>query len=163
MYEPEESLWAGENTHFKEGQTSADAVCLGGHWLWHVLRLRSRLINISEKPRISIKEIVSETSIFYVSELKEWLEVQFKTFYSDGIWELDCWTRCLEKQGDYVEKYDVYRAIILSKLTRKLSLIFYLPLYFYMVKIVYKDTVMTDSLIWICLMYLLQIKLVFIT
>jgi hypothetical protein len=35
----------------------------------------------------------------------QWLCEQPKTFYCDGIKQLvECWEKCVEKQGDYVEK-----------------------------------------------------------
>jgi hypothetical protein len=35
----------------------------------------------------------------------EWLRDQLKTFFVEGIRKLvDRWTKCIEKEGDYVEK-----------------------------------------------------------
>jgi hypothetical protein len=35
----------------------------------------------------------------------KWLRDQLKTFFVEGIQKLvDPWTRCIEKEGDYVEK-----------------------------------------------------------
>jgi histone-lysine N-methyltransferase SETMAR len=35
----------------------------------------------------------------------KWLRDQPKTFFLEGIRKLvDCWTKCIEKEGDYVEK-----------------------------------------------------------
>ena len=35
----------------------------------------------------------------------KWLRDQLNTFFLEGIRKLvDCWTKCIEKEGDYIEK-----------------------------------------------------------
>jgi hypothetical protein len=40
-----------------------------------------------------------------IQEVHKWLRDQPKTFFVEGIRKLvDRWTKCIEKEGDYVEK-----------------------------------------------------------
>jgi hypothetical protein len=40
-----------------------------------------------------------------IQALHKWLHDQPETFFVEGIHKLvDCWTKCIEKEGDYIEK-----------------------------------------------------------
>jgi hypothetical protein len=40
-----------------------------------------------------------------IEAVQNWLKTQHKNFFSDGITKLvKCWNRCVEVEGDYVEK-----------------------------------------------------------
>jgi hypothetical protein len=56
--------------------------------------------------------------------LQEWLEIQTRKFFSNKITILvDRWTKCFEKQGDYIEIQDMsnYCEIILLKTDDKFA------------------------------------------
>ena len=67
-----------------------------------------------------LEEVLRGRRFTSAQELKEavhaWLAAQPKTFYSEGIKKLvQRWKKCIEKQGDYVEKCYYYKFLFLLK------------------------------------------------
>jgi hypothetical protein len=74
------------------------------HTAIHTLQTLVKLgFTVLEHPAYSPNLATSDEGV--KEAVHEWLAAQPKTFFSEGIQKLlECWNKCIAKQGDYIEK-----------------------------------------------------------